>query len=624
VSGIIALHFLDGRPVQGTHLEALTTAAAYRGPDGVGRWYGGRVALAHLRHCTTPGADLESQPIADRRANLYVTLDGRVDNREELECDLRRPGEPSLTDAELLLRAYGRWGPECLERVVGDFAFALWDGRRQQLFCARDPLGVRPLYYVACGGMFVAASGLRELVEFELVPRDINEGMAGELLTGDVYSTSETLYRHVARLAPGHQLTVDARGARAVRYWAPRGSSLRSLPAAEYPQRFLELFRQAVACRARSDRTIAADLSGGLDSSSVVSTLARLASQGALAQPFAAFSLTFPGKPCDETEYARHVANVVGCSWNRVVVEPLPASDYLAMARRDHDFPGYPNGAMAAGAVQRLRSKRIGVLLTGVGGDEWLAPAPRYARCLDLAQQGRFSVLAATLGEGAALSTAQACLRQIALRTSIKLGIEAPLRARFRARLPKWLNPGFVRRTALLDRMAVRPCPFSWEWSRRARWLRGTAPWNVHALEVEERFYAAAGVEVRHPFLDRRLVEFVLSIPEDEMVRDLGHKAILRRSMEGIVPEWIRTRRTKVEFSHLFRETLGEPAVGRAFRSWQGDGRPDWVLADRAVGALNAYLQGDPGARPWSLWALYGLDAWLLGATATPATERKP
>jgi asparagine synthase (glutamine-hydrolysing) len=184
VSGLAGIYHLDGRPVDRAALCPMLDALAHRGPDGGGQWIDGAVALGHRLLGTTPQSLGEPQPFVDQAAQQCITLDGRVDNREVLLRALGRGGERCRGggDAELVLRAYQQWAEGCLGRIVGDYAFVLWDGRRGRLFCARDPLGMKPFYYYHDGRVFLWGSELRSILLDAAVPNQPNEGMIAEYL----------------------------------------------------------------------------------------------------------------------------------------------------------------------------------------------------------------------------------------------------------------------------------------------------------------------------------------------------------------------------------------------------------------------------------------------------------
>ncbi len=211
MSGIAALYNLDGRPVEPALLRRMTDVIAHRGPDGAGVLTDGAVGLGHRMLRTTPESLGERQPLTDETGEFAITFDGRIDNRDELLAGLRAAGArlEAGTDAELVLRAYQAWGEDSPRRLLGDFAFVIWDKRQRRLFCARDQLGVKPFYYQRDERTFRCGSELHQLLQDPAVKREPNEGMVGEYLATVVTTLEETLYRGVFRLPPGHLLVAE-------------------------------------------------------------------------------------------------------------------------------------------------------------------------------------------------------------------------------------------------------------------------------------------------------------------------------------------------------------------------------------------------------------------------------
>jgi asparagine synthase (glutamine-hydrolysing) len=376
MSGIAGIYHLDGRPVDPELLRRVTDVIAYRGSDGVGHWIDGRVGLGHRMLHTTPESLHEQQPLADETGNLCLTLDGRVDNREELRAALEAKGAKlrTDTDAELVLRTYEYWGEECPKRIIGDFAFVIWDGRKRQLFCARDPLGIKPFYYHSDGRTFLCGSELRQLLEDVSIRREPNEGMIGEYLACAITDNQETLYRDVLRLPPAHFLLVQPGRTRKERYWdIDPAREVRYHTDAEYAEHLLDILKAPVRCRLRSSGRIGADLSGGVDSSAIVGVVHSLyREQGLTDSGFETFSLVFPGLPCDERAYIEAVVRMWGITANMVRPDESETYDYAAEVYRSYDFPQYPNGVMSCPLMSLAGEKGFRVVLTGGGGDEWL------------------------------------------------------------------------------------------------------------------------------------------------------------------------------------------------------------------------------------------------------------
>jgi len=626
MSGVVAWLRLDGAPAMDDTFRRLMQASTYHGPDHSGTWSSGVIALGHHQLCTTPESERERQPISSIDGNVWATFDGRIDNRADLLPALSLGPPERVTDAALLLSAYDRWGVECVTHLIGDFGFALWDARARRLLCARDPLGIRPVFYAQHRGALAVATGLRELAASGCMPLEVNEGMVGEYLTGTVHSVTETLYRGALRLPAGHRLIADARGVRVSRYWRPDTVTELRVTRQEAAEHFRTLLFEAVRCRTRSQRPIAAHLSGGLDSSSIVSILGTLQAAGGLVQPFEAFSLTFPGMRCDETEYSQAVAQRYRPPWHRLAAKTLPAAEFQPLAGRYRDFPGYPNGPFAMSLIQRMQARQLRVALAGTGGDDLLGAASPTARILDLAPRGQWRTLKRELAGFSWPGMLAATARHLAMRGLDHFDVKAPRNAVVRRRLPPWLMSSFVQRAQLAERISeLPPIPPCWSWSRARRLAAVDAGVRVHALEVEDRMNADQGIEVRHPFYDVRIVEFLLGLPEELCASQTTYKLVLRDAMRGVLPEQVRQRVSKAHFSHTFTECLGSEAVQRAFSRMGTAHAPAWIDGARARAALREQLADPESGNPWPLWGAYGIDAWwqLLPAHQ-PSIEPPP
>ena len=625
MSGIAGIYNLDGRPVDPALLTRMTDVIAHRGPDGVRHWIDGPVGLGHRMLHTTPESLQEKQPLVDDSGNLCLTLDGRIDNRNEIRAALEARGAElrNDTDAEVALRSYECWGEMCPQRIIGDFAFVIWDGRKRQLFCARDPLGIRPLYYYTDGHTFRFGSELRQLFEDSAVRREPNDGMIAEYLACALTNQEETLYRGVLRLPPAHFLLVKPGQLRKERYWDIDPSfSIRHKSDSEYAEHFLEIFTEAVRCRLRSHRPVGVHLSGGLDSSSVVGVAQSLYRDGVLADPgFEAFSLVFPGIACDETVYIRDVARMWGLKYNTVSPEQSDASRYAKQVRRYHDFPDTPNGAISDPLKALAREKELRVLLTGLGGDEWLtgsfyhyADLLRRFRILSLIRQVRFDSRVSSV-----IFPSFPVLRVglwPLLPESARRVIKRVLR-RNRNGVPLWINPQFARRNELTERLRQEGVGKQFtSFAQGNLYKMLTSGWQSHALEMEERSASWFGLEERHPLNDRRIVEFALALPEEQRWRRDQPKYLLRRALAGFLPETVRQRRTKADFSHLFAEALKALGGERLFDSLaiMSMGWVDGVWVRRMYQQMTQlYARGDEGyaRHVWPLWMVFGIELWF-------------
>lgn len=627
MSGVCAALMLDGSPLSQGVLQRMRAAAAYRGPDGSRTWIAGPAGLAHLAFDSIPEDRASSQPLLSADGALTVVLDGRIDNRRELISALGLP--PRVSDAGIVCEAYAAWGSRTPARLLGDFAFVIWDARRRELFCARDAMGVRPLYYFADARRFICASDVGQILAAPGVPCAINEGMLGEYLADAVTSRVETVYAGILRVRPGAMMRVRAGHVRQEPFWrADQARDVRHTRDAQYAAHFRELFVDAVRCRLRSTRRVGILLSGGIDSAAVAVTAAAVADPD---MPLRAFSLSFADPEADERQYARDVANRA-----RIPLEVTGGRDPglrpgPEMSRDVHDWL---RDIPADRWKRRIRSHGVGVVLTGHGGDTGFygshyvyADLLRRGRLVAALRQWRMNRRDEEFGATAAdffsagvwpllPRVARLALRPLARSVA---GTQV---------IPSWIDPRYARRIDLADRLRPR--------SERRRGQRASrddvrcaydAGWMAIYRENEERESLEAGLEERHPFLDRRIVEFALGIPDYQRRRGTVTRYVVRQALSDLLPPSVRQRRGAAD---------GSARVARAIEALGGAALfDDLVLArrgllqQRAVSAMYRRLRrrldgGDVAynADAYALWIIGGTELWYRRCTSErlPAT----
>ncbi|NOT56169.1 MAG: hypothetical protein HOP18_16335 [Deltaproteobacteria bacterium] len=632
MSGIAGMYHLDGRPVDPTLLHRMTDAIAHRGPDGIHHWITGNVGLGHCMLQTTPESLHERQPLVNETGDVVLTLDGRVDNRDDLRAALASKGAwlRDETDAELVLQAYQVWGEESPRHLLGDFAFVVWDGRQRQLFCARDFSGMKPFFYYADGHTFLCGSELKQLLCEPTVPRVVNEGMVGEYLTGFITSQEETLYQHLFRLPPAHFLVIRATGVRKQRYWdIDFGRAIRYRTDAEYQEHFRALFQEAVRCRLRSHKRVGAHLSGGMDSSSVVAMANLLCREGkGPALGFEAFSVIYPpGWPCDERAYIHAVSQ--HCRVKTNLVEPgLPDLAYYREQTRSRcDFADCPNGGGQNETLNaRARARGFGVMLTGCGGNEWFEGNLNHLA--DLLRAGKLRRLLWQARCDARL-TFQPSLFQLLLRHAVFPQIPAVLRqvgkAMFgKSSFPAWLTRDFIERIHLRERL--RPSGPSRRFAsfvQESMYRTLTHGSGENSYVLMERFFAQAGLDFRHPFNDQRLVEFSFAMPEEQRWRGERVKVLLRAAMSRHLPAEVLQRREQGEFSIVFMKTFEKIEAKHLFDDLalaaQG-----WVDPQRVIRTYHLMMAQFAcrdyayGAHMWALWGLVAVELWFRDLICSP------
>lgn len=539
MSGIAGIVNLNRAPVDRPFLDSMAAFLEYRGPDRTGVWSEGAAGLVHTLFATTEEAKGERQPMSlDGRT--WITADARIDGRADLITELRGHGcpcSPLSTDPELILHAYSIWGEACVEHLLGDFAFGIWDRMEQKLFCARDHFGVRPFFYALTDEAFVFGNSADVPRLHPGVPDDISEQAIGEFLAiGAGFDLERTAREAIRRLPPAHVLVVANGEARTRRYWTlPVDPPTVFRRSQDYVERFLELFGQAVADRLRIDRA-ALLMSGGMDSSSVAAMARRVTDKTGVPCSLSAHTQTYRHLiPNQEGHFARVAAQAIGIPWNE-----LPLDDKQLLGY--YDQPKFRRAEPAATPLfDWTVAETLGeplparVFLTGQGSDG-IFSSLRMRHCRDRVRDGRWFMLAGEVGRYL-LSEGRLHRLQLVGHLRARMGQQVPPMP-----FPIWLNPGFERRLNLRDRYEqhqaapVRGPEFREAVRPEAHGLTSSSMWPGLFENYDADNFGVC-VEARHPFFDVRLVRYVLSLPALPWCSD---KELLRRSMRGLLPDEVR------------------------------------------------------------------------------------
>lgn len=494
----------------------------------------------------------------DETSGAVITFDGRLDNRDELQSLLKLRGFALKTgaDSDLVLNAYLCWGASCCEKVLGDFAFAIWDERKRRLYCARDPIGVKPFYYHFDGEKFVFASEIHPLLRDTTIDWQPNPSFIQRFMQGDFSERTATAYRDIYTIRPAHYLTVDANGRMSSkRYWdAGLVQEIRYKTTEEYTEHFRDLFQEAVRCRLRVNGPVGALLSGGVDSSSIVCTCQKLFAGGmAPNKGFETFSvvsdvlpLSHDGDLFDERRYIQSVLHMYHLRSNYFWYENLmPSPPMIEVARRYRDVSYHPALPILAQVLGSATQKGVKVMLNGVGGDDILGADPdvylyQYADLLRNLKIGRL------VGD-LRLALKYYSLPEVTglfLRHGIRPLITELLKLhiRLQSQLTRRRHTSEPRFPSIFQKEIYRDV------------VQG---WNTGVgLADLDKCCSYYSIEPRYPFFDVRLIKFVLAIPPEQLSRNYQTKLVLRRSMNGILPEMIRRRGRKATFDPLVKREL--------------------------------------------------------------------
>ncbi len=632
MSGIAGIVHWDGRPVADGDLGRMLGAIRHRGPDGLVGEVTESVALGQARLAMRAEEREHTQPVWLPDRSCAIVADARLYNREELLSDMagaNRIAGPA-SDAALLLAGYERWGVEVLQRLNGDFAFAIWDSSKQQIFAARDPFGAKPFVFWSGSDTFRFGSEPKQLLIFPEVPVEPESQTVVEHLLDLPKARELTFFRGVHRLRAAHFLVASADGIAQRTYWHPESLGLLELSSEEEAfDRFRALFKQSIASRLGTDGSVGAQLSGGLDSSSVAAMAAEIYGDAGEDLPqLETISETYASFPCDETPYIETMAEWLPFPSRRIDCSEFDFASSIETEVWNEDGPTAeltPDRTRSNSEV--LSSFDARILMTGYGGDE-LTWDPEWAP--DLLKQGR--VLSA-LEQSWQLSRlpeedALPSILKRAIVQSIPESLRASLAAIRPRRTLEWpvhLQPDLLRPIGDVEEpLESRNTSFSSAQRTVLRWL--TDPllyWNLERLEQR---YAFWGVEMRHPFFDRGLAELVLTTPFERRVAPPSRrKALLQEAMQGILPPEILRRRSQVVFDSYFQE---------AWRQWQPRLRAvihssDAWLSEPYTDRETVLSWLESPARDETMpmrvlsqvWAALGLEVWLRGLGRYSAAE---
>lgn len=642
MSALGALLVRDGSHAEPSDLTHMLAAAPHLGSRV--QLAVDRAAVLGVQHVSTVHASAR----VERVGELTIAFVGRVHNLAEVWAELatagRRGPEPvgppaapeGLSAAGVVLRAFDHWRERCAERLNGEFTFVVWDAVRRRLYCARDAVGVQPLYYHASPRRLAVATEIGQVLAAAGSQAPC-ESFVAEMLAFDVRSRSDTLYRDIHRLPGGHWMTATDRELRVVRYWAPDGArEVRCAGDDEYAGRVRAALRDAVGDRAPRDTAVAAYLSGGLDSSSVVGT-AR-----ALDRPLETFSLVFPELPeADERPFIDAVVARHGLQAHRLAVTRLDPEPYRSAAGAWADLPDLPSDALGEPLLAAMRARGFTAALTGAGGDYGFTGSFRHYA--ELLQQRDVRGLVRQIRADRAepdLGWSPMDVFTSGIRFVLPAGLRRLLRPVGRGfglgvRVPAWVDPAFAARTALLDRLSAprtaRPAPSP---ARAHVCELFESGWTARILESSHRTAARHGIELRHPFFDRRLVDLSVALPESQRWRGTTTKFVLRQAMRDVLPESVYARTGKGDFTAFVPQAVdalgGESRLRRLQLEALG-----WVrsapLLDELRRSRELQARGDPryGEGALAVWMVLAVETWYRahfgeGTTHGRVTQNRP
>jgi asparagine synthase (glutamine-hydrolysing) len=548
IAGIF--HLLTPKPVEPARVERMCEAIAHRGPDGHGVWTAPGVGLGHRRLSIIDIAG-SSQPMASTDGRAMLVFNGEIYNYLELREELRAAGAVFHTDgdSEVILAAWQRWGVDCLPRLHGMFAFAIYDLDQRTLFLARDRLGVKPLFLAPLAdGSLIFASELKALAAHPLLRREVNPLAVEDYLTWGYVPDTRSILKGVEKVPAGHYLLLrhDAAMPRPVRWWDVSFAERRRGRIADLEAELLHLLRQAVTSRLVADVPLGALLADGVDSSSVVALMVE-----ASPKPVMTCSLEFEVAALDRSGSTEEVAKRFGTNHRSRSVSP---DDFAAINRlvAMFDEPFADASALPTWRLCQLARETVSVVLAGDGADEMLAGYRRHL--FQRGEDGLRELLPLCLRRpvfgalGAAWPKADwapRALRAKSMLLSLSASSEEGYARALSVTSPELRDalytPEFLRlrgdyRGEQPFEALMRSAPAR-SGLDRAQYadIKFSLPGNI--LTKVDRASMAVGLEAREPLLDHRLVEFAASLPEALRMRRGQGKWLLKRTMRRYLPD---------------------------------------------------------------------------------------
>jgi asparagine synthase (glutamine-hydrolysing) len=521
---------------------------------------------------TTPDSARDRQPRLSQSANIILVSDARVDNRAELINELKITDRPQLevADSLIIMRAYQRWGELSPEKIVGDFAFALWDADQRHLFCARDAIGVRPFYYLLSASCFAFASEIKAIKTLAQFSACINEQKVADYLLWSFDDLEATFYRDVRKLKPAHSLTVNTDKASPRRYWnldPQREIHMNSQSA--YVEAFQELFTDAVRVRMRCADPVGSTLSGGLDSSAIACTAQRLQNQiheKKMTVVSAIFS-ALPGPELAQVDEHRYIHAVTDRGgFKHVVVHPdeynplLDPSELYTIL----DEPFFAPTQFLFWAIYRgARDAGLRVLLDGTDGDSTVSHGESYLA--DLVHSFRWYSAYHSAAELAAVqgNSLRSTLWAHGVAPALPGGLVRAVRKVRGDQREYWSGEGLLD-VSFLNHLQLPPDKVRFQGdgykryvsSRQKHYDELASPLIPLALELFDVLAAKHGLEVRYPFFDRRMIEFCLALPQNLKFDQGWSRYVLRAAMEGILPSEVQWRTSKANLPVAFARQM--------------------------------------------------------------------
>lgn len=583
MSSISGIFYRNGGSVTFEEIKGVNDSLNYRGPDGSKIWFEGPVAFGHQMLHTTPESLNEILPFEDETSGLVITSDARIDNRAELAPILNLENTIDIPDSLFILRAYQKWGEKCPEKLLGDFAFAIWDKENEKMFCARDHMGVKPFYYYLSDDFFIFATEIKAIFKIPNISKILNELKVAFYLTR-IDDRKSTFYKNICRLPAAHSLTINLNEVKKERYWQiNQESKIKFDNEEDYIREFQRIFDEAVNCRLRSAFPLGFELSGGLDSSSVVCTAKKILKNNEHSPDtnIDTFSIVFNDfQDSKELYYINEVVSSGGINPHFLYgdkISPLEGMDKFLLHLAEP--VSLVTTALHWELYNKMRNNNIRIFLTGQDGDTTISKGDYYFK--ELAVTFHWKKLIKEIYYSSKVLNKNKFIYNKTDSAFIKNKYKSSVYDIFMKNVLIPLIPEFLKKLfrTFFSRSQSNLLILQSEFSKRTNMVKHlndlflnplkdtNTPRKKHlfninlfthqqVLEYIDHTAAAFYMEPRFPFYDKRLIEFCYAIPTSMKYKHGWSRYILREAMKGTIPDEVKSRVYKQDFGPMFHRNF--------------------------------------------------------------------
>lgn len=565
MSAISGIYNRNGRNIDPNLIKNMNNALSHRGPDGSDILVYETIAFGHQMLQTTHESIHEKLPIEDKNSGLIITADARIDNREELSKELDIENNEKFSDSYFILKAYQKWNENCPKKLLGDFTFVIYDKHKEELFCARDHMGVKPFYYYLSDNAFYFATEIKAILSIPELSFEINEVRVAQYLLSELKDREITFYKEIFRLPAAHSIKINSDGFVLDKYWSLDPDFELKLPSDEdYVNKFREIFMEAVKCRLRSNINPGFLLSGGLDSSSIVCTAKKILNADK-ENYLKTFSATFDDVPqCDEKEFINAIVSEGYIEPHYIRADMTsPLVDYKKVFFHEDEPFFAANLFLNWCLLSKANKEGINIILDGFDGDstisygkgyfnellksmnvmKFVKESFKYSKLRNL-NSNRFFI-------GNLIENFTPKLLKKIKKYRVKTTINPQnLQDIINEQFSHEINIDEIVNSVPLDQINAPKKPRDHHYNRINSGLL------QFGIEINDKIGGAFGIEQRYPFFDVRLIEFCLSLPTQYKLSEGWDRIILRRAMNNILPPKIQWRILKSKLGANFRRNF--------------------------------------------------------------------